>query len=161
MSRVARGDWVLIWIGIFKLVKVSALAAFGIAALALRHSDIASDLREWADALGVDPRNRHLDELLSTASGLSPKELEEIGIGSLVYAALFAVEGCGLIARKVWAEYLTVFITTSFLPLEAYELVHRASVVKGVVIAANLASAVYLIWRLRRDRRWPFRRPKG
>jgi uncharacterized membrane protein (DUF2068 family) len=152
-----RRDSVITWIGVFKMIKVATLVAAGVTAIALRHRDAASDIRMWADALGVDPGNRYVDRLAGELAGVSPRRFAELGLGSLIYAALFAIEGGGLLAHKLWAEYVTISITTSFVPLEVYELVHRTSAVKCLVIAANVAIVIYLVWRLRRDRRWPFR----
>jgi uncharacterized membrane protein (DUF2068 family) len=59
-------------------------------------------------------------------------------------------EGAGLALRRRWAEYFTIIITASFLPLEIYELVHRVTGVKVVVMAINLAILVFLIARVRR-----------
>jgi uncharacterized membrane protein (DUF2068 family) len=36
-------------------------------------------------------------------------------------------------------------------------MVHHESVLKGIVIAVNIAIVIYLVWRLRRDKHWPFR----
>ena len=57
----------------------------------------------------------------------------------------------------MWAEYVTVIITTSLVPIEVYEMIEHESITKGIVIAVNLAAVAYLIWRLRRDHHWPFR----
>ena len=61
--------------------------------------------------------------------------------------ALFTVEGVGLLSRKIWAEWLTIVITCSFIPLEIYEVVEKGSVMKAVVLVANILIAIYLIAR--------------
>ena len=50
--------------------------------------------------------------------------------------------------RKVWAEYLTIIITGSFIPLEIYEMVEHRSMVKGMVIVLNVAIVIYLVLRV-------------
>jgi uncharacterized membrane protein (DUF2068 family) len=60
---------------------------------------------------------------------------------------LFSVEGIGLLTRKVWAEWLTIIITTSFIPLEVYEMVHKSSAIKAVVLVANILIVIYLVAR--------------
>jgi uncharacterized membrane protein (DUF2068 family) len=70
-----------------------------------------------------------------------------------VYAAVFLVEGVGLLLRRRWAEYLTVIATASLLPLEVYELVERLRATRALIVAANLAIVLYLIARLRVERR--------
>jgi uncharacterized membrane protein (DUF2068 family) len=148
-----RSDRVVLWIGVFKLVKVAVLLAVGIGVLWLRDRDVAHHVQVW----GVDPVNRYLGRVVGKAGVISPRRFEELGIGSLCYALLFAVEGVGLVMRKLWAEYLTVLITGSFLPLEVYEIVEHGGAIKVAILAANAAIVIYLIGRLRRARHWPFR----
>jgi uncharacterized membrane protein (DUF2068 family) len=71
---------------------------------------------------------------------------------------VFLVEGVGLLLRKPWAEIMTVIVTTSFIPLEVYELVERFSGAKVLVIVVNVLVVLYLLRRLRREGHWPFRR---
>jgi uncharacterized membrane protein (DUF2068 family) len=96
--------------------------------------------------------------LIARVSSLRVHELIEIGVGSLLYAAVFAVEGIGLLLRKGWAEVMTVIITTSFIPLEIYELVEHPSWAKVLVIVVNVFVVAYLMRRLRREGHWPFHR---
>jgi uncharacterized membrane protein (DUF2068 family) len=154
---VQRSDRILVGIGVFKLLKCALLVAIGLCALWLHGRDVEHQVTVWVNSLGLDPGNRYLERILWKIGALQPKRFEELGIGSLCYAVLFAIEGTGLVRRRVWAEYLTVAITASFLPLEIYEIVEHASVAKGIVSAANAAILCYLIARLRRDGRWPFR----
>jgi uncharacterized membrane protein (DUF2068 family) len=150
---VRQRDGVLTLIGAFKLVKTLALIAAGVGLVSLGDGHEPSPLAHFA----ADPQNRHINALMAKLASVNPHELRELGIGSFIYAALFATEGTGLLLRRLWAEYLTIIITTSFIPLEVYEMVHHESILKGIVIAVNVAIVVYLVWRLRRDKHWPFR----
>ena len=78
--------------------------------------------------------------------------LRELSVGTFFYAALFFTEGTGLALRKRWAEYLTIISTSSLLPLEVYELFHRPTTSKLVLLLVNLAVVAYLIFELRRTR---------
>lgn len=104
----------------------------------------------------LNPDNAYVNRLVAHLASIDPKKLRELGIGSFIYAGLFATEGTGLLLLKLWAQYLTIIITTSFIPLEIYEMVEHKSVAKGIVIALNIAIVIYLIWKLRRDKHWPF-----
>jgi uncharacterized membrane protein (DUF2068 family) len=148
-----RRDGVIILIGVFKLVKTLMLIAAGVGLLSLGDEHGPSPLGR----LHADPQNHYINMAVAKLVSTDPHKLRELGVGTFIYAALFATEGTGLLLRKLWAEYLTIFITTSFIPLEVYEMVHRGSVLKGIVIAANVAIVAYLVWRLRRDKHWPFR----
>jgi uncharacterized membrane protein (DUF2068 family) len=52
-----------------------------------------------------------------------------------------------------WAEYLTVVATTSFVPIEIFEVLHRLDLVRVGALALNLAVIAYLGHRLRLIRR--------
>jgi len=76
----------------------------------------------------------------------------EISAGTFFYAALILTEGIGLAMRRKWAEYFTVFVTASLIPLEIYELVEKFSYIKIVVISINFAVVLYLALDLRADK---------
>ena len=71
---------------------------------------------------------------------------------SIGYALLCLIEGTGLVMRRVWAEYFTVFVTVMGLPIEGYELMERFTWIKIVVMAINVAVLLYLLWVLKRKR---------
>jgi uncharacterized membrane protein (DUF2068 family) len=150
-------DIVIRLIALLKLGKAMLLIAIAIGSLSLwRHPDGA--LGEWLESLVFDPHGKHLHRMLIRINALDHRQLEQIGIGSLVYAAVFVVEGIGLMLRRGWAEVMTVIITTSFIPLEIYELIERRSAAKAAVIVVNVLVVLYLLRRLRREQHWPFHR---
>src|SRR5690242_1851384 len=83
-------------IAIGKLIKVTLLLATGVTALVLVHRDPPEVLMRLANIVGVDPENRFLYRLVEKVSGVSAKQLKEVGVGTFVYAAVFSVEGIGL-----------------------------------------------------------------
>src|SRR5690349_11618095 len=107
-------------IGGFKLIKAVALVGMGVVAILLTRDQPAAPLVAWVHALALDPGNRYLNWAIARVARADERTLEELGVGSFLYAALFAVEGVGLLRRRRWAEILTVVITTSFLPLEVW-----------------------------------------
>lgn len=145
---------VLVAIALFKLVKAITLIAVGIGALSLSHNDDAiTSIRHVVRDLGLDPNHRLVDMALAKISGLDRSRLEGLSVGTFIYAAVFLVEGTGLILRKRWAEYLTVIVTASFIPFEIYEMAHKPSALKVVGIVVNVGIVIYLIVRLWRERR--------
>jgi uncharacterized membrane protein (DUF2068 family) len=147
-------DLVIRLIALFKLVKAAMLIALGLGALSMQHEH--SWLGTWIHALAIDPHGKLVTALIARISSFDARQLEEIGIGSLLYAAVFVVEGVGLMLRRMWAEVMTVIITTSFIPLEIYELVEQKSWAKGAVIVVNVLVVLYLLRRLHREKHWPF-----
>jgi len=74
-----------------------------------------------------------------------------VSAGSFFYSGLLLTEGFGLWFERRWAEYLTIIATSSFIPLEVYELTRRVNDIKLWVLVINLAIVWYLIRTLRRE----------
>jgi uncharacterized membrane protein (DUF2068 family) len=150
MQPEAAGDkWIRV-IALFKLVKAVLLIIVGIGVLKLLHRDVAQVIEHWINLLQVDPGNRYIQNILRQLWFVDDRKLREISAGTFCYAALFLIEGTGLLLRKRWAEYFTIAVTASFLPFEIYEMVHEPSVVKAAVIITNIAIVVYLSIRVRK-----------
>jgi uncharacterized membrane protein (DUF2068 family) len=49
---------------------------------------------------------------------------------------------------KRWAEWFTVVITSSLLPIEIYELLHHSTPIKFLILIVNIAVVVYLLHRI-------------
>ena len=139
-------------IAAFKLLKAGLLIALGIGAFRLLHKDLAEILVRWIEALRLDPGQHFLDIALAKASNVSPAQIKKVGVGSLIYAGLFLTEGVGLWLRKRWAEWLTITITSSLVPVEIYGLYRHPTAVRVLVLTLNLAIVVYLIYHIRSQR---------
>ncbi len=138
-------------IAVFKLFKATLLILAGVGILKLAHSDPASVLGQWAAMLGLDPGNSLVDHAIHEAANLPPDRVKEFGAVSFVYAALFLTEGVGLWLMKRWAEWFTVGITSSLVPLEIYELIHHPTIIKVLLLLINIAVVVYLLYRIRTE----------
>jgi uncharacterized membrane protein (DUF2068 family) len=96
--------------------------------------------------LAGDNHSKHgllhqIDKLFS----LDSSTIRLFGVAVAVYALVEGVEAVGLWYAKRWAEYLTLIVTASLLPVEVYELIHHATPFKGVALVVNLAIVVYLL----------------
>ena len=136
-------------IAAFKLFKAALLIALGVGAFKLLHKDVSAVIEHSMEAFQLDPANRFLDAAVQKASRLTPEQIKKLGLVSFIYAGLFITEGVGLWLLKRWAEWLTVMITTSLVPIEIYEIHRHPSAVKWGVLAINLAIVAYLVYRLR------------
>jgi uncharacterized membrane protein (DUF2068 family) len=152
LIAVKHRDPGLVLIALFRGAKALALVAVGIGLLKLMHPDVAQHVLDWLRSLPLIARNEAARRALTRVAHVPPRHLE-IGAGLLfAYAGLFATEAAGLWLGKVWAEYLTITATASFIPFEAYELARRATLLRGAVLAANVAVVAYLAWHRRRAR---------
>jgi uncharacterized membrane protein (DUF2068 family) len=148
-ERTSRG---LLVIAAFKLLKGLTLLAVGIGARTLIDKDLVAIVDHWVNVFRVDPNNHYLHALLERCTDLSPQRLRELSFGTFFYAALLLTEGVGLALGKRWAEYFTIIATSSFIPLEIYEIFRHANITKVVVMLINIAVVWYLVLELRRHR---------
>jgi uncharacterized membrane protein (DUF2068 family) len=140
-------------IAAFKLFKGLVLFAVGIGAVKLLHKDLAFEVERWADIFRVDPNNHFIHRLLEKFSILDERKLRELSVGTFFYSALLLTEGTGLLLGKRWAEYFTIIATSSFIPLEVYELTKRANSPKIIVLLINVVVVVYLVVEICRNRK--------
>jgi uncharacterized membrane protein (DUF2068 family) len=143
-------DRVLVTIALFRLIKAVLLLLLGIAALELLDARAAAALQSWAAALPFASEHEFVRAALAKITAASASRKELAAAVAFAYGALFATEGIGLWLEKVWAEYLTIIATTSFIPFEIYEVARRMTALRVLVLLANAAIVVYLIWRVRR-----------
>jgi len=136
-------------IAIYKIGKVILLLAAAYGVLRMRDASFLARLYSWASTLHYGLEQDVVKKLLTWFSGLSPARIDTLGLATLAYAAVFAVEGVGLWMRKRWAEWLTTLITGSLVPLELYETVARPSFGKATVLVLNVLIVWYLIAQIR------------
>jgi uncharacterized membrane protein (DUF2068 family) len=152
-----QSSFVLILIGLFKLVKALMLVAVGIGAIRFLHKDLGASVMHWVQVLRVDPDNRHIHAFLVKIFRVTPKQLKELSIGTFIYAALFATEGTGLLLQRRWAEYFTIITTGLLIPLEVYEIARHFTITKLIVTVVNVLIVWYLVARVRSGGKKSFR----
>ena len=137
----------------FHFLVLAALAA-AIFLFAANRADLRDTvfkvLSDLQGGLGGPTRGNHgliyeIRHVFSVESGT----LTKIGFVVLGYAIIEGVEAVGLWLMKRWAEYLTLIVTASLLPLEVYELTHKASPFKVIALIVNLAIVAYLLFAKR------------
>ncbi len=138
---------VIVVIGVFKLLKAALLITLGVAGLAAAPSDLARHVWHFASWLGISPGRHALAHVLGKLSAFDDHTARKLAVASLCYAAVFLVEGIGLLGRRRWAEWLTVVVTASFIPIEIYEGVEHFGAGKVVALVLNVAILGYLLWR--------------
>jgi uncharacterized membrane protein (DUF2068 family) len=147
-----RRDRGLLAIGLFKLGKAILFFALGVGAIHLLHKDLGDEILRLATALKFDPESKVVTVLLEKVDLIDAHRLKLISLGTFGYSALALTEGIGLMLEKVWAEYLTLILTISFLPWELYELARHPNWFRLSLLLINLAVLWYLLWLLRKKR---------
>ncbi|HVT33671.1 MAG TPA: DUF2127 domain-containing protein [Rhodanobacteraceae bacterium] len=151
-SSHPRGPRALAAIAAFKFLKSGSLIALAILLSRLREPAAAARFAEWLRALPIAAGHEFVGRAVRNLVGLSPHAIGLIGLVAIGYAALYAVEGYGLWRHARWAEYLTIVATSTFVPVEIWELWARFTPMKVLALAINVAIIAYLAWLLRRER---------
>ena len=143
----------LLTIGLFKLLEAIFFFLVGVGAIHFIHRDLGEAAQRLASRLRVDPDGRVVSFVLDRLDDVTAHRLKQIGVATFFYAGLRVTEGIGLVLEKVWAEYLTVGVTTAFLPWEVYEIARRLDWMRVCLLVTNLIVLAYLVWWLRRNRK--------
>jgi uncharacterized membrane protein (DUF2068 family) len=147
-----RHDRGLLAIGLFKLGKAILFFSLGIGAIHLLHKDLGDEILRLAKELRFDPESRIVTLILDKVDLIDDHRLRLISFGTFAYSALALTEGVGLVLEKVWAEYLTLALTVSFLPWELYELSRHPNWFRVSLLLINLAVLWYLVWLLKKKK---------
>lgn len=142
----------LLTIGLFKLLEAVFFLLVGAGAIHFIHHDLGDAAWRLATRLRVDPDGRLVSFVLDRLDAVTAHRLKQIGVATFFYAGLRVTEGVGLVLEKVWAEYLTVGVTTAFLPWEVYEIARHLDWIRVCLLVVNLIVLAYLLWWLRRNR---------
>ena len=143
-SHPGHNRWLTL-IAAFKLAQALLFVAIGVGALRLLHKDVGDLLAKMADHLRFNPESRFVNFILDNAYRLDDRLLRRISVAVFFYASLDVIEGIGLYFERVWAEYLTLAITASFLPLEIFEIFNKLTLLRVGLLAVNAMVFVYLL----------------
>ena len=139
-------------IALFKLLKAALLITVGVGALRLVHTDVTALVEKWVARFGLNPGSRYVGHIIVESASLTPNRIKDLGVGSLLYAALFLTEGVGLWLAKGWAVWFSTIITSSLVPLEVREIYRHPSSTRVFVLVINIAVVAFLLHRIRSQR---------
>ncbi len=143
----------LLLIAIFKLAKAVFFFLLGVGAVHLMNRNLSQEVLRLAALLRRDPEGRLVHMVLEHVDLIDVHRLRQISFGTFGYSAVALTEGVGLLLERVWAEYLTLILTVSFLPWELFELVRDPNWFRLGLLVLNLLVLGYLVWLLQRKRR--------
>jgi uncharacterized membrane protein (DUF2068 family) len=135
------------WVVAFKAFKTITLTALGTALLVTRREDPVDVLVRLALAVHLPFTSELFNRALTAASRLTVGKQTALAITAFGYAALMGTEGVGLYLRRPWARWLTVVATSSFVPIEIYEIVRDVTPTRVIILLVNVAIVMYLYVR--------------
>lgn len=149
------------WVGLeiiaaYKFIKAALLIAAGLGALGMLNAGWNDAAQDWVERLAL--ANTH-HFVASTAARALPwfdaigrRRLAAVSVGAFLYAGLFLVEGVGLWQCKRWAEYLTIVVTASLLPVEIFAVHQRITLFRVGALVLNVLVVMFLVWQIRATR---------
>ena len=137
----------------FKFLQAATLIVAGLGALGLMNAGVADFAQQWLERLAIGNGQRFAvaaaTRVLPWFNAATPRHFAAIGVGAFAYASVFVVEGVGLWQGKKWAEYLTIAVTASLLPIEIVAVYNRLTLVRVLTLVVNSLVIGYLVWELR------------
>ena len=147
-AHISASERWIVAIGVWKLFETALFIILGIGVLKLLHlhKDLVDVVTGFIIDLGRDPEGHFANLILDKVAMIDPHRLKQISIAIFAGAGLHMLEGVGLVLRKVWAEYVTLILTASFLPWEVIEILRHLTWIKVVLLLLNLAVVIYLVF---------------
>ena len=140
------------WIGTYKILKGILSIIAGLLVLRVMHRSLP-DVADWLMVhMHIEPQSALGHTILHRIVGIKRTSLGWLAIGLFAYTPITCVEGVGLLLRKVWAEWITLFTTAGLIPWEIHEIIRRTTGLRILLFVLNVSVLIYLIVRLHRDR---------
>jgi uncharacterized membrane protein (DUF2068 family) len=118
----------------------------GFGAVSLVHRD-AWDVAESAlRMLRISPRHRYAQVFLNLADNVTDAKLWALAAGAAAYSIVRFVEAYGLWNARAWAEWFAMISGAVYVPFEAYELIHRPTLIHVAVLLVNVGIVLYMLY---------------
>ena len=139
------------WIAGYNLGKGLLLFTIALGLLGFLHTDVDAIVGHWISALGISLENEHVAVLLARLDVVTDNQLRLLSGVTFLFAGVFVTEGIGLFFKQRWAEYLTIIVTASFIPVELFESIKHFGPAKFVLLIVNTAIVCCLLWILKKN----------
>lgn len=120
-------------------------------------SFLGRDNEEFAQAiirhLQLNPAKHYPQIFITAMSRLNDSHLLALASFAALYALVRFAEAYGLWNERRWAEWLAALSGGIYIPIEIYELLHRANWLKVAALVINLIVVAYMVWLLTETRR--------
>lgn len=113
------------------------------------HDTVLKVVADITGATGGNTATSGLQHDIDRLFQLTTDRLHLFAAVALAYAFVEGLEAVGLWLGQRWAEYLTLLVTASLLPLEIYELSTHPTPFKVLAFIINVAVVAYLLYAKR------------
>jgi uncharacterized membrane protein (DUF2068 family) len=148
-KRPHSGDRPLMWIAGYNLGKGLLLFTVALGVLGFLHKDVDMLVGTWLSSRGVSLENVHVVALLARLDLVTDNQLRVLSSVTFVFAGVFITQGIGLFFKQRWAEYLTLIVAASFVPVEIFESFKHFGPAKLILLIVNMVIVWFLVRILR------------
>ena len=127
------------------------IAGFGLLSFLGRDADEFAE--HLVNRLHLNPAHHYPQIFIQAMGDLTNTRLWLIAGFAAIYATVRFAEAYGLWYGRRWAEWLAALSGAIYVPVEIYELSHRASLLKFGALLINLIIVAYMVWLLTENRR--------
>jgi uncharacterized membrane protein (DUF2068 family) len=132
-------------VAIFEALKGCLVVGAGLGLLSQVHHDLQAVAERLVRHSHLNPARHYPRIFIDAAAHMNDSRLRALAALAFLYAAIRFVEAYGLWHARVWAEWFAIIAGSLFLPVEAYEMVRRATWMRGLVLLTNLSIVAYLV----------------
>jgi uncharacterized membrane protein (DUF2068 family) len=141
-------------IALFKIAKGVLLLILGFSLLFLNSRTRWLDaIANWAaDEILLEHSRAVLYMLGKLQAVVAGGALRATSFLALFYSAVLMTEGIGVYLQQRWAEFLMIFATAAFIPVELRHIWHQPSLPSVLILLANCFIVWFLYLVLKRDK---------
>jgi uncharacterized membrane protein (DUF2068 family) len=133
-------------IAIFEALKGLVVLCAGFGLLHFVHRDLQSIAEELVRHSHLNPAHHYPRVFIEAATRTSPSRLRFLAALAFLYSTVRFVEAYGLWRLRAWAEWFAIVSGSIYVPIEIFELIKHATVLRAVVLLVNLFIVIYLIY---------------
>jgi uncharacterized membrane protein (DUF2068 family) len=133
-------------IAFFEAVKGALVLVAGFGLLALVHRDLEDIAERLVRHSHLNPASHYPRVFIEAAANTSDSRLRTLAGLAFVYSAVRFVEAYGLWKMRAWAEWFAIISGFIYLPVEAYELIEKPTLIRAGVLVGNSLIVAYLLY---------------
>ena len=132
-------------IALYEATKGVLIVALGIGLLSLLHRDLQMLAEHFVERLHLSADGHYSHIFIEAVTKINDNNIKVFALIAFADAALRFVQAYGLWHLRRWAEWLTIFSSAIYLPIEIYEIYQKFTVFRVGLFLVNLLIVIYLL----------------
>ena len=139
-------------VSLFEAAKGLLVLLTGFGLLAYVHKDLHQAAEHLVRHFHLNPASGYPRIFLDLADRVTDAQLWLLALSALLYAVLRFVEAYGLWMQRRWAEWFGLLTGGTYVPLEIFEVMRKATWPRVTLLIVNSAIVAYLLFIVYRER---------